>query len=139
MHKKITLIITFLLITVAVPTVFAGDLDAFLRSVNISAQGDIGGFKAEVSAQFGVPVAQVDAVIASVETPADAYMVFRVGQVAAQPVPVVLREYEANRGKGWGAIAKSLGIKPGSREFHALKEGFGGQEGKGKGKGKKKH
>ena len=26
-------------------------------------------------------------------------------------------------GKGWGNLAKTLGIKPGSREFHALKRG----------------
>jgi hypothetical protein len=40
-------------------------------------------------------------------------------------------------------IAKNLGIKPGSKEFHALKKGdFAGNDsdsgkGKGKGKGKK--
>jgi hypothetical protein len=51
------------------------------------------------------------------------------------------------KGQGWGVIAKSLGIKPGSPEFHALKRGdfvFNGKprevpgKGKGKGKGKTK-
>jgi hypothetical protein len=52
----------------------------------------------------------------------------------------------ANKGKGWGVIAKNLGIKPGSAEFHALKRGDlsftgepgagEGQKGQGKGKGK---
>jgi hypothetical protein len=70
-------------------------------------------------------------------------MCFRVGQVASQPVEVVTKEYQTNKGKGWEAIAKNLGIKPGSKEFHALKKGdFNGDDsdygkGKGKGKGKK--
>jgi hypothetical protein len=62
-----------------------------------------------------------------------------VGEVARQPQEVVLREYQANKGKGWGVIAKNLGIKPGSREFHELKKGVdGGGPGKGHGKGKGK-
>ena len=32
-------------------------------------------------------------------------------------------EYRNNKGQGWGVIAKNLGIKPGSDEFHALKAG----------------
>ena len=43
--------------------------------------------------------------------------------------------------KGWGVIAKNLGIKPGSEEFHALKTGrlysrSGGASSKKKHKGK---
>jgi len=46
--------------------------------------------------------------------------------------------YQIHQGKGWGAIPKSLGIKPGSKEFHALKKGdLDGGKGKGKGKGHK--
>ncbi|MBE0602055.1 MAG: hypothetical protein IH611_00310 [Deltaproteobacteria bacterium] len=67
-------------------------------------------------------------------------MVFRTGQVSGRPHEVVLDEYRANQGKGWGVMAKNLGIKPGSAEFHSLKKGWddGGGSGKGKGKGKKK-
>ena len=59
----------------------------------------------------------------------------------------VKNTYQAHKGKGWGVIAKELGIKPGSREFHALKNGDlvygggpseGGSKGKGKGKGHNK-
>jgi hypothetical protein len=140
--QKRNCIVALLLSLAFIATVaVAGDLDSFIRSLNIRAQADSGGFKAEISARFGVPIAQVDAVMASVESPADAYMVFRVGQLAEQPIQVVVNEYTQNRGKGWGVIAKNLGIKPGSAEFHALKEGYGNQEGssRGKGKGKKGH
>jgi len=122
------------------PVLASSDLDSFIKSLNVQAQADLGAFKVRLSTQFGVPVPRVGAIIASVRTPGDAYMCFRVGQVASKPVEVVTKEYQANKGKGWGVIAKNLGIKPGSKEFHALKKGdFDGNNsdsGKGKGKGK---
>jgi hypothetical protein len=75
-------------------------------------------------------------------------MVFQLGQMARTQPEKVMQVYTPNKKKGWGAIAKELGIKPGSAEFHALKAGnlsFTGQPasgddspGKGKGKGKGK-
>jgi hypothetical protein len=120
-----------------------GGLDGFLSNVNVQARADLPGFSTTVSAQFGVPVPQVQAVLARVDTPADAFMVFQLGQMAHKQPEVVLQSYRTHRGKGWGVIAKELGIKPGSREFHALKNGdlvYGAAPGdtrsKGKGKGK---
>ena len=127
---------------IILPAQASSDLDAFVSNLNIQAQADLGAFKVRLSTQFGVPAARVDAVMASVKTPGDAYMCFRVGQVASKPVEVVTKEYQTNKGKGWGVMAKNLGIKPGSKEFHDLKKGnFNGDDsgsGKGKGKGKNK-
>ena len=126
------------------PVFASGDLDSFIKSLNVQAQADLGAFKVKLSTQFGVPVPKVEAMMATVRTPGDAYMCLRVGQVASQPVEVVMKEYQAHKGKGWGVIAKNLGINPGSKEFHALKKGdINGYDsdsgrGKGKGKGKKK-
>jgi hypothetical protein len=50
-------------------------------------------------------------------------MVFRLGEISSRPVDYVLNKYKAKKSKGWGALAKSLGIKPGSKEFHSLKQG----------------
>src|SRR5512134_2526304 len=116
-----------------------GDLDSFVGSLNVQANADLSGFKVRLSAQFGVPTPQVETVLARVQTPADAYMVFKVAEVAHQPQEVVLTEYKANQGKGWGVIAKNLGIKPGSQEFHELKKAWNGgssEKGHKKGKGK---
>ena len=124
----------------------AGGLEDFLGSLNVQARADLPGFSAKIGAQFGVPVPQVDAVIRTVKTPADAFMVFQLGRMATKPPETVLRTYKTHKG-GWGAMAKELGIKPGSAEFHALKRGDfaltgapgggeGGPKGKGKGKGK---
>ena len=120
----------------------SSDLDGFIKNLNLEAKADLGAFKARISTQFGVPIPKVESVMASVGTPGDAYMCFRVGQVASHPVEVVMKEYQARKGQGWGVIAKNLGIKPGSKEFHALKKEFKGDDasrGKGKGKGKGKN
>lgn len=130
---------------------FAGGLESFLASVNVQARADLPGFSARVSAQFGVPVPQVQAVLQTVSEPADAFMIFQLGEFAGRPAQEVVNVYRPNKKKGWGAIAKELGIKPGSAEFHALKSGdlsFTGEPGgrhgspgkgdKGKGQGKGK-
>ena len=130
--------------------VMAGGLDAFLNKLNAQAKSDLAGFSAKISAQFGVPEAQVKVVISTVNQPADAFMVFQLGQMSRQPTDKVMQVYQGGKGKGWGAIAKDLGIKPGSAEFHALKRGdlhfgdesnedHGNGNGHGNGKGKGKH
>src|SRR5512139_207016 len=142
--KKIfsSLSIIFLFFFLFSPILASSDLDGFIKGLNVEAKADLGAFKVRLSTQFGVPVPRVEAVMASVATPGDAYMCLRVGQVASQPVDVVMKEYQAHKGQGWGVIAKNLGIKPGSKEFHALKKGdLSGDDatGKGKGKGKMKN
>lgn len=41
------------------------------------------------------------------------------GRLSKMPMNTVIIAYETNR--GWGNIAKELGIKPGSKEFHRMK------------------
>lgn len=143
MHRIMRTIL--LLVFVSMPAVASASLDNFLSNVNAQARVDLPGFSLRVSTQFGVPVPQVESVLGRVATPADAFMVFQLGQMAHRPPETVVHTYQTHKGKGWGVIAKELGIKPGSREFHALKNGdltFGGvpgdgaANGKGKGKGK---
>jgi len=122
-----------------------GGLESFLDNLNIQARADMNDFSAKLSTQFGVPLLQVQAVIETVAAPADAFMCFQLGHMTRKPYQKVVEVYQTKRGQGWGVIAKSLGIKPGSPEFHALKRGdfvFNGEPqdvpGKGKGKGKGK-
>jgi hypothetical protein len=119
------------------------DLDAYLHSLNVSAEGDIGGFRTQVGASFGASGPQIDLVFRSVDHPADAAVCFWLAKCANQPIDVVVREYRSHKGQGWGALAKSLGIKPGSAAFKDLKRGnlglqpTGSAGGQGKGKGKR--
>ena len=124
----------------------AGDFD-WIKDFNIQAQADPSGFRARLGARFSIGNVEINTVLSNVESPADAYMVLRLGEMSKEPTDYVIKEYGSSKGKGWGVVAKSLGIKPGSAEFHALKNGQdlyadkagggGDQKGKGKGKGKK--
>src|SRR5512133_2661987 len=120
--KRLSLwILTLLLLSPM--AAFAGGLEDFLANVNIQARADLPGFSAKISTQFGVPLPNVQAVVRSVSEPADAFMVFQLGQMSGKQPETVMNVYSPNKKKGWGAIAKELGIKPGSAEFHALKSG----------------
>jgi hypothetical protein len=124
-------------------TVIASDYD-WMRDFNIRAEADPSGFRARLEARFQIGDAKIRAVLDNSEKPADAYMCLRLGEISDQPIDHVIDTYKTQKGKGWGAIAKSLGIKPGSNAFHELKhsddlyEVANKHKGKEKGKGKKK-
>lgn len=119
---------------------FAADFD-WVKDFNIRAEADPTGFRAQLATRFKIGDADVGVVLGVCNKPADAYIALRLGEMSRQPTEYVLEQYKANKGKGWGVLAKSLGIKPGSKEFHALKQGHdlyddpGKSKGKGKGKG----
>ncbi len=147
MKKVFTGIAIFFLITVISGNTYA-DLDSFLSDLNLKVKVDKNRFNATLSSQFGIPLPHVQAITDKVVRPADAFMCLQLGQMTNQHPDRVLKVYQDHKGKGWGTIAKELGIKPGSAEFHALKRGnftLGGEQigkpnkgkGKAKGKGKK--
>ena len=118
-------------------SVYARDFD-WLKQLTIEAQADPSGFVARLSTRFHIGDAEVRAVINNVGNQADAYMVMRLAEMSHHPVAYVSERYQESRHRGWGVLAKQLGIKPGSREFHALKAGHDldmRDEGMGRGKG----
>lgn len=114
------------------------DLDGYRESLRISADANFGDFRAGLGAHFGTSGAELDQVFLAVGDPSDAALCFWLARTSGRPMDDVLHHYRANGKKGWGALAQSLGIKPGSAEFKALKAGqIGwdppGEHGKGKG------
>ncbi len=124
------------------PLVMAGDY-GWQKEMNIKAEADPSGFRVRLATRFKINDIEVEAVLSNVNKPADAYMVLRMGEMSGHPTDFALNKYKANQGKGWGTIAKSMGIKPGSSEFHALKQGqdlyTNGDNGKNKNKSKDKN
>lgn len=100
----------------------AGDF-GWLDNLNVKAEADSSGFRYKLSTRFKVGDAEVKAVLSNVDRPSDAYMVLRLGELSRHSTREVINVYRSHRNKGWGVIAKNLGIKPGSSEFHALKRG----------------
>ena len=101
----------------------ASGLDSFLGELDITAQADLGAFKVDLRLSFGVSDAEIGGLFEVMSAPSDVYMCLRIGELADQPIDKVVAEHKKHKGQGWGVIAKSLGIKPGSAEFHALKAG----------------
>jgi hypothetical protein len=116
---------------------FAGDFD-WIKDFNIKAEADPSGFRASLGARFQIGDVEIKTVLGNVEKPADAYMLLRLEEMSNQPIDHVIEKYKAGKGKGWGVLAKSLGIKPGSKDFHALKQGQDLYDKKDRGKGKVK-
>lgn len=99
------------------------DLDGYLESLRISASADFGDFRAGLGAHFGATGAELDQVFLAVGDPGDAALCFWLARTSGQPIGMVMDRYRVQKKQGWGALAQSLGIKPGSAEFKALKAG----------------
>ncbi|HOK07261.1 MAG TPA: hypothetical protein PK836_07855 [Syntrophales bacterium] len=142
MKRLVVLVGCLWLVLVLSPPLAVGASEfPWMPDFNLKAEADPSGFRARLAARFDFDDVRINAVIQSVDEPADAYMVLRLGEMAKRPPEYVLKQYKSRKAQGWGAVAKSLGIKPGSPEFHALKRGddlYGGGQGRGKGKGKGK-
>ncbi len=141
-----TLLLGLTILAATATPALAGDF-GWIKDLNVEAKLDSSGFKARLETRFEIGGVEVNAVLSNIEDPADAYMVLKLGEMSNKPTEEVIEQYNASRDKGWGVLAKSLGIKPGSKEFHALKRGHdlpGGSDkktekhkGKGRGKGRK--
>ncbi len=117
------------------------EFDTDLKTINAEAKADFGTFKTKLGGKYNITEKKIEELYGSVRMePADIYLALELSTQTGKPLDEVVDVYEKNRGKGWGVIAKQLGIKPGSAEFHALKNSAKGKAMKGnrKGKGKNK-
>ncbi len=119
------------------------DLNKTLISIDAEASINFGAFRADISGSYNVAEKKIDYLTANVGmTAGDIYMVVEIARITGKTIDQVVVVYQNDRGKGWGAMAKELGIKPGSPEFHALKGNakskgpMGNQGNNGKGKSK---
>jgi hypothetical protein len=121
--KKITIVMMVACMLLFGSTaVVAGDFD-WMRDLSAQASIDPSGFRARLATRFQLGEAKISAVLGNIPDPAHAYMALRLGELSHLPPERVMEEYNRNKGKGWGVMAKNLGIKPGSAEFKALKAG----------------
>lgn len=136
--QKMWMFVAMAALLVSAGVAMSADDFAWMSEFNIQAEADASGFSAQLASRFRVGDAQIKLVIGDVARPADAYMVFRLGEISHHSPKYVLEKYKAGKGKGWGDLAQSLGIKPGSKEFQALKHDsdFAFPKGKDNGKGK---
>ena len=101
----------------------AEGLDIFLVDLDNQAREDRVGYVDSIGQHFGIPAREVEDVMRRTSRPSDAFMIFELGRMLGLDRDRVMRTYEGGKGKGWGVMAQEMGIKPGSKEFHALKRG----------------
>lgn len=133
MKKLIMLMLVLSLTTVfAIPLptkvvfkVNTGDkeLDVTLSQFNVEANLSIKTFNAEMTTNYKVTEKKLDMLrVKSRMQPSDIYMALEVSKMSGKSMQDVLSSYKKNNKKGWGAIAKEFGVKPGSKEFKAMKK-----------------
>jgi hypothetical protein len=116
------------------------ELDKDLLTINKKAKLDIKGFTIDLNLSHSIPIPKIKDLLKFME-PAEIVLAKDISIIVNKPIDDVVTSYKANKDKGWGQIAKEMGIKPGSAEFHALKgktKGKGNSKGKSNGKGKSK-
>lgn len=110
------------------------DIDMHLDEVNKYGKAEFEFFKNDVALKFGARTGDInDFYYKEKVSPADIYYAYTLSSVSGRPVRGIIDMHKTK--KGWGEIAKELGIKPGSREFHMMK----GKSLSGIGKVKSKH
>jgi hypothetical protein len=110
-------------------------LDTDLNSINAQAKLDLGVFKTELKTSYNISEKKLNYMGATLKMqPAEWYFALEIGKHTRKPIDEVLSVYKQHKNKGWGYIAKQMGIKPGSPAFHALKNNASGKSKKNKGK-----
>lgn len=129
MRKSIVTLMAFLFVSLCAASAQVisfglGDaaLETSLNSIGASAKMDAAGFQAEISLTWGQTAASVQMAMSQGLQPAEVYFAAALAKISGKPLTMVVELYKKNSNKGWGALAKELGIKPGSPEFKALKD-----------------
>ena len=113
-----------------VSTVATADDFDWTRDFNLQAKADPTGFKTRFASRFNLNDFQVIALLSIFDSPADAYIMLRLGEMKGMLKTLsreegikAVQKYRDNKEKGWEVLAESLGITPGSTEFKALQHG----------------
>ena len=140
MHRLWKIIISVgLFLLLATPACAA--LTDVLSEMNLRAQADAHDFSVRLSSRFGVPEVEIHSLLRQVKAPADAFMCLQLSHMTGYAPRRVVEVHQRHQNKGWGVIARQLGIKPGSAAFHQIKQGhfdFYAATGKKNNKGTKK-
>ena len=124
------LLISTVAIFILSSTVAAKDF-GWTRNFNKEAKSDPVVFRSRLAARFNLRDIQVIALRNIFASPADAYIMLRLGEMQEGGLKKLSKEtaieavnkYRLNKGKGWYKLAEILGVETESKEFLALKLG----------------
>lgn len=97
------------------------DINTHLSEVNSYAVSNMDLFRKDMSEKFGATKEDLDRyLVKERKQPADVYYGYNLSRTTGKSFPTIMKMYTDKN--GWGSIAKDLGIKPGSEQFHELKD-----------------
>ena len=93
------------------------ELDLTLSDMNVTATANFSVFKQDMAVSYNVTQQKIDYLKLTVKMqPADIYMTLELGKITGKSIDDVVKAYQANKGQGWGVIAKNLGINISRKE-----------------------
>lgn len=119
------------------PACADSDLNFALTELNAAARLDFGSYRTNIGLSYNLSESKIDYLNVSLRMqPSDIFMAAELSILCGKPVDHVVVVYQKHKHRGWGYIAKELGIKPGSPQFKALKNKANYHSGKIKNKNK---
>jgi hypothetical protein len=106
------------------PRAGTGDrtLNATLGKLSVEAHADPDGFIAQLGSRFTILGPEIRQARETYRLgAADLFMATALASLSRRPVLSVAEQYDKNQGKGWGVMAREMGIRPGSKAFHEMK------------------
>jgi hypothetical protein len=99
------------------------DFDRLLIEINRTAGGRLQRYMGDISTVFHIPQEKIMVMLYQEHMqPADVFMVYQLVRLSGQPYQKVMKHYRRHGRKGWGAVALSLGMRPGSKKFLLLRQ-----------------
>jgi hypothetical protein len=126
--KLFKILLISLMALLAVSSVAMASDFGWTRDFNKQAKADWPEFRARMATRFDLSDLHVIALRNIFDSPADAYIMLRFGEIqgvlkklSKEEGIAAIKKYRSNKGNGWEVLAKSLGLELKSKEFLALK------------------
>ena len=118
--KKISIMSVVIVAFVLPTSIQAADFN-WSVDLNLQSRANPSQYASQLDARFRLGEPRIQGIMRMVQEPADAYLILRFAEMSSRSPEYVMEKYRAHRNQGWGSIAQSLNIKPGSADFKALK------------------
>jgi len=106
-----------------IPHTGDSDFDSLLIEINRTAGGRFERYIGDICTGFHIPQEKVMMMIYQEEMqPADVFMALQFVRLSGQSYQKIMNNFRLHKRKGWGAVALSLGLKPGSKIFILLRQ-----------------
>ena len=106
--------------TGSVATTGSVQLDSEIAAVNSGAVSDPTALMAKLSLEFQVSASSLDTLLAQGYKPGELWLALELSKASGKSLSDVIALAQGKSGHGWGLVAQTLGLKPGSKEFTAL-------------------